>query len=129
MTITRGAGCVVLADRHYGVAEGVRGLLQSMFEVVVTVADEPSLRESVVRLRPSLAVVEMSLGRGGLDWLKHLRSHSPDLKVIVMSVHDEPSVRQATFAAGADGFVVKGAIATDLLPAVESVLAGDKYPA
>ena len=121
--------CVVLADRHYGVAEGVRGLLASIFDVVVTVADEASLRESASRLHPALAVVELSISSGGLDWLRRLHEACPGLKVIVLSVHHEPSVRKAAMDAGADGFVVKRAIATDLLPAVETVLAGERYPA
>ena len=40
------------------------------------------------------------------------------MKVVVLSVHDEESVRQAALAAGADAFVLKRAIATDLLPAI-----------
>jgi two-component system secretion response regulator SsrB len=126
----RSQGCVVLADRHYGVAEGVRGLLETMFDVVVTVADEASLGESASRLDPALAVVELSLSPGErLGWLTRLHARCPGLKVIVLSVHDEPSVRRATHAAGAQGFVVKRAIATELLPAVETVLAGRRYPA
>jgi DNA-binding NarL/FixJ family response regulator len=126
---TRNPGCVVLADRHYGVAEGVRGLLETIFDVVVIVADEASLNESAARLHPSLAVVELTLSQGErLGWLSRLLEKCPELKVIVLSVHDEPSVRQATLAAGAAGYVVKRAISSDLLPAVDAVLAGGQYP-
>jgi two-component system secretion response regulator SsrB len=104
-------------------------LLQSMFEVVVMVADEPSLVESASRLHPALAVVDISLDRrGGLGWLSDLRAGSPDLKVIVVSVHDEAGVERAARTAGADAFVLKRAIATDLLPAAEAVLAGRPFP-
>ena len=114
--------CVLLADRHHGLAEGVRGLLETAFGSVVMVADEASLIEGAGRLLPDVAVVDLSLARGsGLGWLKALRQRCPDLKVIVLSVHDEPSVRRAVMAAGADAFVLKRAIATDLLPAVEMV--------
>ena len=123
------AKCVLLADRHHGLTEGVRGLLQSMFEVVVMVADEPSLIESASRLKPVLAVVDLSLEHGGsLSWLARLRAECPGLKVVVISVHDESGVERAAHAAGADGFVLKRAIATDLLPAAEAVLAGERYP-
>jgi two-component system secretion response regulator SsrB len=44
------------------------------------------------------------------------------LKLIVLSVHDEPSVRRAAMKAGADGFVLKRAIATDLMSTAESLL-------
>ena len=53
------------------------------------------------------------------------------MKLVVLSVHDEPSVRRAAMDAGADGFVLTRAIATDLLPTVEAVLAcplGDHDP-
>ena len=104
-------------------------LLSSMFEVVVMVADEPSLMESASRLHPALAVVDLSLDRrGGLRWLSDLRADHPGLKVIVISVHDEAGVEQAAKAAGASAFVLKRAIATDLLPAAEAVLAGRPYP-
>ena len=104
-------------------------LLSSMFEVVVMVADEPSLMESASRLHPALAVVDLSLDRrGGLRWLSDFCADNPGLKVIVISVHDEAGVERAARSAGADAFVLKRAIATDLLPAAEAVLAGRPFP-
>ena len=114
--------CVLLADRHHGLTEGVRGLLETAFESVVMVADEASLLEGAVRLRPEVAIVDLSLARdSGLGWLRELRQRCPDLKVIVLSVHDEQSVYRAAMAAGADAFVLKRAIATDLLPVVDAL--------
>ena len=114
--------CVLLADRHHGLTEGVRGLLETAFGTVVMVADEASLLEGAGRLQPDVAVVDLSLARdSGLGWLRALRQRCPDLKVIVLSVHDEQSVRRAAMEAGADAFVLKRAIATDLLAAVELV--------
>jgi DNA-binding NarL/FixJ family response regulator len=118
--------CVLLADRHHGLTEGVRGLLETAFGTVVMVADEVSLLDGAARLRPDLAVVDLSLARAsGLGWLRELRQRCPDLKVIVLSVHDEPSVGRAAMAAGADAFVLKRAIATDLLPVVDAVCRGE----
>jgi DNA-binding NarL/FixJ family response regulator len=114
--------CVLLADRHHGLTEGVRGLLETAFGTVVMVADEASLLEGAGRLRPDVAVVDLSLARdSGLGWLRALRRRCPDLKVIVLSVHDEEAVRRAAMDAGADAVVLKRAIATDLLPAVDLV--------
>jgi len=114
--------CVLLADRHHGLTEGVRGLLETAFGSVVMVADEGSLLESAVRLRPEVAIVDLSLSRdGNLIWLRALRRRCPDLRVIVLSVHDEQSVRNAAMEAGADAFVLKRSIATDLLPSVDTV--------
>lgn len=117
--------CVLVADRHHGLTEGMRSLLESVFDAVVMVADEVSLFESAERLQPRLAIVDLSLARGkGLQWVPQLRACCPGLKLIVLSVHDEPAVREAALQAGADGFVLKRAVATDLLPAVDAVLAG-----
>ena len=114
--------CVLLADRHHGLSEGIRGLLETAFETVVMVADEKSLLEGADRLHPEVVVVDLSLARGaGLDWLRALRERCPKLRVIVLSVHDEKSVERAAIEAGADAFVLKRAIATELLPAVERV--------
>jgi len=119
------ASCVLLADRHHGVTEGVRGLLETLFDTVVMVADGPSLLESARRLQPEVAVVDISLTRdASLHWMTELRERCPDLKVIVLSVHDEPAVRRAAMEAGADGFVLKRAIATELLTTIESVSSG-----
>ena len=119
------ASCVSLADRHHGVTEGIRGLLETLFDTVVMVADGPSLLESARRLQPEVAVVDISLTRdASLHWLTELRERAPNLKVIVLSVHDEPAVRRAVMDAGADGFVLKRAIATELLATIESVSSG-----
>ena len=112
----------MLADRHHGLAEGMRGLLATSFGSVVMVADEVSLIEGAGRLQPDMAVVDLSLARDNhLDWLRVLREDCPDLKVIVISVHDEQCVREAVMTAGADAFVLKRAIATDLLNAVDAL--------
>jgi two-component system secretion response regulator SsrB len=114
--------CVLLADRHHGLSEGVRGLLETAFGTVVIVADKTSLLDAATRLRPDVAVVDLSLARDGdLDWLRAVRQGCPGLKVIALSVHDEEAVRRAAMAAGADAFVLKRAIATDLLSAVARV--------
>ena len=119
--------CVLLADRHHGLTEAVRGLLETAFGSVVMVADEASLLEGAGRLQPDVAIVDLSLAReSGLGWLGELRQRCPDLKVIVLSVHDELAVRRAAIDAGADAFLLKRAIATDLLPAVERVRFADQ---
>jgi DNA-binding NarL/FixJ family response regulator len=120
---TRIGRCVLLADRHHGLTEGVRGLLETLFDVVVMVADEVSLLESATRLRPEVAVVDISLARAGnLGWLRQLHEHSPELKLVVLSLDDHAGVRQAAMETGAVAFVLKRAISTDLLPAVEAAL-------
>ena len=118
-------GCALLADRHLGLAEGVRGLLETEFEAVVVVGDEVSLFESVRQLHVALAMVDLSLRRGdGLGLIRRMRSNFPQLKLIALSVHDEKSAELAAIEAGANGFVLKRSIATDLLPTIDAVLVG-----
>jgi DNA-binding NarL/FixJ family response regulator len=120
--------CVLLADRHHGLTEGVCGLLKTAFDAVVIVTDETSLFESAKRLQPAVAVVDLSLTQdSSLDWVKQLRSLCPELKLILLSIYDEPSVSRLAMEAGADGFVLKRAIASDLLPAVDAVLEMKSY--
>jgi two-component system secretion response regulator SsrB len=84
--------------------------------------------ESAGRLQPTVAVVDFSLARSdNVRCLRELRTRCPEVKLIVLSVHDEQSARHAALDAGADGFVLKRTIATDLLPAVDAVLAGQRY--
>jgi DNA-binding NarL/FixJ family response regulator len=125
MVTQNGTNLALLAGRHHGLSEGIRSLLQTVFEVVVMVADETSLLESAKRLAPNLAVVDLSLAaEDGIGLLRRLRSLCPTLKLIVISAHDETSVSQSVLAAGADGFVLQRRIGTDLLLAVDTVRAG-----
>jgi DNA-binding NarL/FixJ family response regulator len=120
--------CVLLADRHHGLTEGIRGLLETSFEAVVMVADEVSFLETAERLRPTVVVADLALAPGeNFGWLRRLLVRCPKSRVIVLSTHDEVSVVESALEAGAAGFVFKREIASQLLDAVESVIAGRRY--
>jgi DNA-binding NarL/FixJ family response regulator len=59
--------------------------------------------------------------------LRRLHETKPELKLILISAHDQSSVGQSALDAGADGFVLQRTIATDLLPAVDAVRAGQRF--
>ncbi len=121
-------GRVLLADRHQGMLEGMRGLLETMFEAVVMVADERSLLETVEKLKPDLVVVDLSMPVSEeVNVVRRLKTRYPESKLIILSVHDEATVVKETLAAGALGFVLKRSAATDLVPAVEEVRQGHTY--
>lgn len=121
-------GCILLADSHLNMLEGVKSLLEGMFEAVVMVADETSLFEAADKLKPDLAVVDLSLrGSDGVNVTRRLKNHHPEVKVIILSVHDEPMVVKEALAARALGFVLKRSVATDLIPAVREALEGRTY--
>jgi len=120
--------CVLLADRHHGLVEGVRGLLETAFGTVFMVGDEASLIDGVERLEPSVAVVDLALAGGNwLELLRKLREGSPGSKLVVLSLYDELSVARAAMGAGANGFVLKRAIAKEMLDAIAAVLRGETY--
>ena len=120
--------CVLLADRHQGLSEGIRGLLQRQFQAVVTVMDEAALVESAIRMQPNVVVADLSLTRGeSFGWLRRLLARRPESRVIVLSDYPELAVQQAAFEAGAVGYVMKIEISSQLLPAVNAVLSGGAY--
>jgi DNA-binding NarL/FixJ family response regulator len=121
-------GCVLLADSHPNLLGAVRNLLEGRFAATVMVADEPSLLETVARMGPDLVVVDLSLPvGGGVNIVRTLFRQHPRLRVIVLSVHDEPTAVAQSLDAGAAGFVLKRTAVVDLLPAVDAVLRGETY--
>lgn len=120
--------CVLLADPNHGMSEGIRGLLATKFDAVVMVADEVSLLQVAGRMQSDLAVVDLALSRGNaLELVRRLRGGFPEMKIVIVSLHDQPSVSQSVLEAGANAFVVKRAIAADLLTAIDAVLAGEIF--
>lgn len=120
--------CVLLADGHLELSEGVRGLLGTVFESVFTVTDQASLLVGAARIQPSVVVADLALSGGDIrGFLDALRSRAPAAKVLLLTVHGEPNVVSVATAAGAHGIVLTRAIATDLLPAIEAILAGQPF--
>jgi DNA-binding NarL/FixJ family response regulator len=119
---------VLLADRHHGLRDSVRGLLETEFDTVFMVATEASLLEGAARLKPAAVLVDLSLSAGDLNGLlSRIGMRAPDAKVLVLSVHDERTVAEAALAAGAHAVVLKRCLGTDLMPAVDAVLEGQRY--
>src|SRR5205823_671564 len=107
---------------------GVYSLLDALFETVVMVADERSLLEAVTTFKPDLVVVDLSLRRDGeTNIARRVMERHPGLRLILLSVHDDPTVSDQMLGAGIAGFVLKRNVATDLIPAVQEVLRGGTY--
>ena len=122
------SSCVLLADQHHGLRDGVRGLLETEFETVFMVANEASLLEGAGRLKPAIVVVDLSLAAGDLrGLLARVTERAPGSKVLMLTVHDETTVAKAALAAGAEAVVLKSRLATDLLAAVDALRAGRRY--
>ncbi|MCU0303082.1 MAG: response regulator [Thermoanaerobaculales bacterium] len=116
-------GSVLVGIRHAGLAEGVRDLLAQNFDPVVVAPDEDRLLEDASRLHALLAVVDLELGAGdGLNMLRRLRAAVPEVKVIVLTPYDSPSIEQTVLAAGADRLIPTSAVAFGLVPGARAVL-------
>jgi CheY-like chemotaxis protein len=121
-------GRVLLADSHLCLLQGVHSLLEAVFAAVVMVADQGSLLETIERLEPDLVVIDLSMPvQDGTNVARQLMKRFPGLRVIALSVHDEPSVANQIRSEGVAGFVLKRTVATDLIPAVEAVLGGGSF--
>ena len=124
----RSADCVLLADAHHALSDGIRRLLATTFGTVVMVADEVSLFESARRLQSDLVVMDLRLPRGdSIAFVRSFRMRFQTTKMIIISDYDIPAVVKATLDAGANGYVMKHALASDLLDAVDAVLTGNAY--
>lgn len=120
-------GIVLLADRHHGLTESLRGLLETTFASVVMVSDEGALFKSVQLLQPTAVVVDASIfPKGGVQWPTRLRKICPQMLLVVLSVYDELSMSRALLAAGADCYVLKRDIPTKLLSTIEAALREEK---
>jgi len=94
----------------------------------VMVADKASLFETAEKIKPDLAVVDLSLPVSGeINIARQFKDKYPDLKIIILSVHDEKTVVSEMMVSGISGFVLKRSAASDLIPAVEEVLGGKTF--
>jgi len=121
-------GKVLLADNHQNMLEGVRNLLEDMFETVFMVADEVSLMEAAEKLKPDLIVADLSLPvTKEINIVRRLKTAFPQIKLIILSIHDEQAAFSECIEAGAGGVVLKRMSVDDLVPAVKMVLNGGIY--
>jgi DNA-binding NarL/FixJ family response regulator len=121
-------GRVLLADNHQNMLEGVRDLLENMFETVFMVADEASLIEAAEKLIPDLIVADLSLPvTKEINIARLIKTAFPGIKLIILSIHDEHAAVSECIEAGAGGVVLKRMAVDDLVPAVEAVLKGGTY--
>jgi DNA-binding NarL/FixJ family response regulator len=121
---------VLICDDHALVRSGLRRLLESedVFEVVGEAADAEQAVEKTAQLVPDVLLLDVVMpGRSGIDALLDLRAASPQTRVLVLSMQDDPSYVRQAFAAGADGYLVKEAADADLVQAIQDVARGHRY--
>ncbi len=121
-------GRIVLADTHSNMLAGIRRLLEDEVETVLMVTDEISLNHALAYHNPDVVVADLSLPTAtgtNIAWM--LKKNFPDIKVIILSAHEEKSVLDDVMAAGVEGYVLKPQAVIDLIPAIRGVLRGCNY--
>jgi DNA-binding NarL/FixJ family response regulator len=121
---------VFLLDDHPLVREWLAGMIALEPDLEVCgQADEASVALNVVNeLRPDIVVVDLSLPRSsGLEFIKQMRDHQPGIRLLVLSMHDETTVAERAFRAGAHGYAIKRESGPQIVEAVRAVLEGKFY--
>ena len=121
---------VLIADDHGIVRSGLRMLIdrQSDMQVVAEADDGVNALELTQAEHPDVAVLDVSMPRmTGLQAAREIRSHSPDTRVLMLSMHDDERYFFEGLEAGAAGYVLKRAADTDLIDAVRVVAGGGTF--
>ena len=119
---------VIVADDHRLVAEGVMKILEKDYTVVATPMDGHAFIEAVEKLRPDLALVDISLPLlNGLDACRHVRTTCPTVKIVILTMHSEQHFVNEASRIGIEGYVLKTSVADELLFSAKEVLRGGTY--
>jgi len=118
---------ILIVDDHPLVREGLIGLLSAepAFEVCGEAAGLAEARQIIKDKRPHVVIVDLTLRDGnGMELVKELRGGPRDIKVLVLSMHDEALFAERALRAGAAGYVSKHEAARTIIQAVHTVLSG-----
>jgi DNA-binding NarL/FixJ family response regulator len=119
---------VVMADDHRVVAEGLRRVIESDFEVLATVEDGEQLVETVAELRPDLVVADVSMPRmTGIEALRRIRDNDPQARVVLLTMHGDETYAATALECGARGYILKHCEPDALLAALRSVMEGQVF--
>jgi DNA-binding NarL/FixJ family response regulator len=121
---------VLLADDHVMVRRGLRLVLDGEpdLEVVAEASDGAEALEAVKRVDVDLAVLDVSMPRmTGLQATSELIALRPDLRVLMLSMHDNEQYLFEALKAGASGYVLKTAADRDLVEACRAALRGEPF--
>jgi DNA-binding NarL/FixJ family response regulator len=121
---------VGLVDDHHLVREGLRLVLagEDRFQVVGEASTRGDAMDLVAASRPDVLVLDLTFPDGdALPLMRDLRSRHPDLRIVVLTMHSDPETVRQALAAGASGYLVKGAHSQELFAAIQAVARGERY--
>lgn len=119
---------VLLADDHLMVAEALKSLLATEFDLVDVVADGEAMVEAANRLRPDVIVADVTMPHlNGIDALVRLRQDGNRAPVVFLTMHRDVTFARRALEAGASGFVLKHSAPAELVSALHAALEGRTY--
>ncbi|MCJ7619167.1 MAG: response regulator transcription factor [Anaerolineae bacterium] len=121
---------VFLADDHAVVRDGLRFLLEAEgdIKVVGDAADGRHTVQEVAQLRPDVVIVDVVMPQlGGIEATRQIRDRCPSAKVVMLSMYSTAEHIFQAFQAGARGYVLKECAGSEVVNAVRSVHAGNRY--
>jgi len=119
-----------LVDDEPAVRRGLQMLFgrQPNLEVCGEAGAEQEAQEAIMRLRPDLAIVDLTLKEGdGIALIEQLHHLCPALRILVFSMHAQAHFAAMAFTAGADGYVLKEEGTEQVLEAIRAVMRGKNY--
>jgi len=119
---------VLLADDHHLLLEAFRKLLEPACEVVGSVSDGRALLEAAQKLKPDVIVLDIAMPLlNGLDAGAQIKRMLPTVKLVYLTVSEDPDLVAEAFRMGASGFLLKRCVASELFQAIRDVLDGKPY--
>ena len=121
---------VLIVDDHPMITEGIRAILESYYDlnVVGTLSNGQQVIEQVNRFAPDVILMDLNMPQmGGLSAMEILLEKNPDLRILILSMHDTPEYISAAMDAGARGYVLKDVPTEEIHTAITTVMNGDTY--
>jgi DNA-binding NarL/FixJ family response regulator len=119
---------VLLADDHQMVAEGLRRVLEPLFEVVGIVSDGRELVSAARTLDPDVAVIDVSMpSLNGIEAARQMRVAGCRARIVFLTMYREVAYAARAMQAGASGYVLKHSAASELVTAIQEAVKGGTY--
>lgn len=119
---------VLIADDHPLVAEGLKQLLESDFEILGTFSNGIDLIQQARLLRPDVILLDGVIPpQNGFSTARQLKECVPSSRIIFVTMLEEPTHVSEAFRAGAKGYVLKHSLSSDLVDAMRAVLRNEQY--
>ena len=119
---------VLLADDHTLLLDAFAKLLEPECDVVGTVADGRALMAAAEELKPDVVVLDIAMPLlNGLDAGRQLKKALPDVKLIFLTMNQDPAIATEAFRAGASGYLLKTSAGSELIKAIEEATSGRSY--